>query len=202
MNCKPRTSFPALAILTVATLGPAVALADEPAPAPDMVNPHAKYGFGFTGGVFIDGGGDDVITVVFTDGSSDTLTTGDGFGFNIGGRYRPQGTRVDLSATVGYKLDDITASNASVDISRKTFELHLDYFLNNDFWIGFGPVFHRGIKVDGGGFVPNFTFDDAAGMNVRVGWKAIALSHTTMDYSVAGFSLDASSTGLLLQGRF
>ena len=55
---------------------------------------------------------------------------------------------------------------------------------------------------DGDGFLPDFSFDDATGLKLEIGYSWFALSYTNIDYEVNGFSFDASNVGLRLRGGF
>lgn len=184
------------------------AVATEPAVPTAQVQdpkPAARYGeegLGFMFRLSYEGGGDAVVKAVYTDGTSDTLTAGEGFGFALGAHYRPVGSRVDLAALVGMKIGQISGSNASIDVTRTTFELRGDVNISQNIWVGVGQVFHRGIKADLDGFGPNFALEDATGTALRLGWGVFAITHTTMDYEDEfGFDYDATATGIELVAR-
>lgn len=160
-------------------------------------------GFGFAGRFFAEAGGDDVAWVIFTDGSSDTITAGDGFGLGLGVHFRPKDSRVDFVGMWSYKLAQVVATNGSIDVSRTALELRGDYFFTDNVWGSLGVVQHNGIKFNGGGLTSNLSFDDANGESLRLGYGPVALVHTRIDYvDEFGFLYDATSTGLEVIARW
>lgn len=160
-------------------------------------------GFGFTGRFFAEAGGDDVAWVIFTDGSSDTITAGDGFGLGLGVHFRPKDSRVDFVGMWSYKLAQVVATNASIEVSRSALELRGDYFFTDNVWGSLGVVQHSGIRYDGDGLTPNLAFDDANGESFRLGYGPVALVHTRIEYvDEFGFLYDATSTGLEVIARW
>lgn len=177
--------------------------AAEPLPAAKPAKARPGDGLGWVARASYEIGGDDVAKVVFTNGSTKSITAGDGLSVAVGGHYRVPESRFDFSALVGYKLNQVVATNATFDLSRTTFELRADAYLTDDIWVSAGPVLHRNIKADMSGFAPNISFDDANGFAFRIGWKVIALTHTQMTYrDQFGFTYDASTTGIELIGKF
>jgi hypothetical protein len=173
--------------------------------AADTEAPELEGGLGFVGELGIEFGGDEVGEVVFEDDSSESLKGGDGFAFAVGAHYRPPGWAVDFSGTVGYKVDDTSATNASVRVSRTTVELLAHYDPKESWWIAAGPVWHNGVKLDADGFDENLNMGSATGFTLQAGWKWIAVKYTDMEYteetSGYGFKIDGSSIGILLRWR-
>ncbi len=79
-----------------------------------------KWGFVFEVGV--GGGGDDLVKVSLSDGSSQTLSAGDGIALSLGLMYTPlwidHTVGLGLSATAGYKGWSVGGSNGDISIGR------------------------------------------------------------------------------------
>jgi hypothetical protein len=104
------------ALVAALALAPALAVAQTPAPAAD-----AGSGLRFLLGVSLTGGGDTLATVRFTDGSSQNISSG-GFVQLFGGAEYDTGSVV-VQGTLGYHVDDTSASNGSVKFARYPAEL-------------------------------------------------------------------------------
>jgi hypothetical protein len=148
-------------------------------------------------------GGDDVVTVIFTNGNTQKIKAGQGGTLSLGGHYRPAGSHFDVAATVGYKFVTNASSNSKLNIHRMVYKLTGEYRFDNNWWLAAGPVIHSGTKLDGDGFVPDVKFKSSTGALVGVGWKWVGLNYTTMKYKgpFAG-SVDASSIGVSFTGKF
>ncbi len=100
-------------------------------------------GLYFEGGVHV--GGDDLVRVSFTDGSSDTLQGGGLLSFAIGLTeqisYNVQG-RVSL----GYKYDFITADNGTISFSRMPLDFLAMYY-KRKWMFGGGLTFHLSPEI-------------------------------------------------------
>ncbi len=148
-------------------------------------------------------GGDEVATALFADGTAVGFYAGEGLGFALGGHYRLPDSRVDLAAMIGYRLNEVVASNGTVSLNFKFIDLRADVFLTEGFWVGAGLLMHRDISYDAGGFGPNLAFEDADGHAFRVGYKWFALSSSQMTHvDEFGFEYDASSVAVEFVGRF
>ena len=63
--------------------------------------------------------------------------------------------------------------------------------------VGAGVVKHNAIEVEGDGFFPDVTLDGSVGPTLEIGWKALALTYTSMKYTApTNESFDASAFGL------
>ena len=160
--------------------------------------------FGFLVGADLEYGGDDIITVSFTDGSDQDIKAGQGGTFSIGGYFKPhESSAFSARGTVGYKFVTTAASNADIGIDRIVYELVGDYEWPSGFWVGAGLVRHTGIQLDGDGFGPDVDFDDATGVTAELGWRWIGLTYTKIDYEDEfGAQWDANSVGLSFIWRF
>jgi len=165
--------------------------------------PPAAGHFGFAGNLNLEFGGDEVARVYFQDQSEQSVRAGQGATLALGGHYRPADSNFDFTATVGYKFVTTKATNATISLNRTVFELRADYFLPNSTWIGAGPVWHSGIRLDADGLAPNMDFGTASGFTVKYGWKWIAASYTAIKYKDEfGLTYSGDAFGISLVGRF
>ena len=162
------------------------------APAPST--PH-RFGWVIEGGV--EYGGDVLVTLLFDDGSEQDILAGQGgsvaFGFDVRPKSLPQ---VGIRTTAGIKFTSNASDNADISFMRFPIEVVGSYYLPREWRLGAGLAYHTGVSFNGDGFVPDVDFDPAAGLTLEVGWKALALTYTTMEYSAGGASLGASAIGV------
>lgn len=145
----------------------------------------------------IEMGGDELFTVVFTDGEEQTIRAGQGGTFAFGAELRPrQMPNLGLRGTIGYKFVTTAAENANITFTRIPVEVVASYYLQNDWRLGAGLAYHLSPKLNGDGLLPDVSFDPAAGATLELGWKALALTYTVMDYSIDGASVGANAIGL------
>jgi hypothetical protein len=166
---------------------------------------HAASDFGFVGEFDAEFGGDEVASVLFTNGSDQGVDAGQGVTLAIGMHYRPAGWDVDFSGTLGYKFVTTAASNADIGITRSVFQVLATYDPADSWWIAAGPVWHNGVKFDADGYGANIDFGSATGLTVQAGWKWIGLTYTNMEYTEIyrgrEINYDASAIGLTLRWR-
>jgi hypothetical protein len=191
-----------LAFVAVLLL-PSAALSQSAPPkssAPAPSGPH-RFGWVLEGGV--EYGGDVLVTLLFDDGSEQDILAGQGgtvaFGFDYRLRSMPQ---VGIRTTAGIKFSSNASDNADISFVRLPIEVVGSYYLPNNWRVGGGLAYHTGVSFNGDGFVPDVDFDPATGLTLEIGWKALALTYTTMEYSAGGASLNASAIGLTVSGVF
>jgi hypothetical protein len=173
----------------------------QPALAQDA-KPGAKFGFVLDAGV--EYGGDDILTVSFTNGSDQDIKLGQGGTIALGGYFKPNAASpFSVRGTVGYKFVTTAAANADIGIDRIVYEVVGNYDWPSGFRVGAGLTQHTGIKLHGDGFGPNLKFDDATGVTAEFGWRWIGLSYTAIDYKDEfGGKWNAGSVGLDVMFRF
>lgn len=150
-----------------------------------------------------DFGGDDVARVFYTDGSTQNIKAGQGIAPAVGLHYQLDAAPVDFALTVGYKYVTTRADNVDIHIDRVEIKALGTYELPRYFWIDAGPVWHTGVRFHGGGYIPDFSFNDAVGATVGFGWRwvGIAYTHIRYDSDLTG-SIDASNVGLTVAWKF
>jgi len=181
-----------VALLVMAAAG--VARAQEAAAPP-------PGHLGFVGEFALEFGGDSIGTVLFTDGSSQKVRTGQGGTLALGGHYRPAGSSLDLVASIGWKFVTTKASDADIGIDRAVIQVLALYDPDDAFWAGAGPVLHTGTRFKGGGLTEDISFDPSFGLTLQAGWKWIGVTYTLMKYQAPGVSHDASALGVSFRWR-
>jgi hypothetical protein len=185
-------------------LVPLLALGALIAPSAVAAAPQTEPGhLGFATELSWEAGGDRVGTVYFTDGSTRPIFAGDGWSAAVGAHYRLADSPLDFCALTGLKYLSVSGSNGNIKLTRELVEVRADYFVTHGIWIGAGPVWHTGIKVDADGFGDNLKFSNALGATAKVGWRCLALTATSMRYKDDfGYHYSANSLGVTLMGRF
>jgi len=147
------------------------------------------FDVGFTGG------GDELATVTFTDGSTRSIRAGGLVHFGTGLLWQPAGGPVALQTTINYHFDDVYAANGTLRFSRYPLEV-LGFFTGLPNWrFGAGPrfVFSPRLKVDLPGENSTVTFDDTIGAVAEAGYRIgnymwINLRLTAERYKVKSFN--------------
>jgi hypothetical protein len=190
---------------------------DEPQPSWFR---HPGNGVTFELGAFF--GGEDIITAQLSDGSTRTLSAGQGVALAIGGMWTPLWIGDDdhvgfgVGVSAGWKYDSIDASNASVSFTRYPVDVSLHALLRLDdswlFLVKGGIQKELDIGISGGGDANqlNSSLNGGLGGFGEVGFyyvfgaggahlaTAFTLRYTAVHDSVAGTSVPASNFGLLL----
>ena len=155
---------------------------------------------GFALDFTVEFGGDDFLEVFFTDGTSQQIKAGQGGTLSVGGLLRPSAASpLSLRGTLGYKFVTTAADNANIRFTRIPIELVGSYDFPNGVRAGVGLVSHVNNRFNGDGFVSDASFDATTGFTAEVGWKAIALTYTALDYTTSGGqSFNGGSVGVQL----
>lgn len=147
-------------------------------------------------------GGDPVVEVTFTDGSTQKITAGQGGTFSFGTDFRPT-PNFGIRTLVGWKFATSAADNVTLLLTRVPVEAVASYYFSPDVRLGVGASYHAAVNFDGGGLGPNLAFDPAAGATVELAWKAVALTYTSMTYTdELGAQYNASNFGVSLSYLF
>jgi hypothetical protein len=116
------------------------------AAAPSFAGETVKAVFGITA----TGGGEKLVTVRYTDGSSQNIKSGGLIHLFGGAEFNPM-DMLTLQATVGYHVDDTNAKNASVKFSRVPLELIAFWKPSDSFRLGGGLRKANSAKLSGSG---------------------------------------------------
>jgi Outer membrane protein beta-barrel domain len=153
-------------------------------------------------GVGVTGGGDTLATVVYTDGSTDSIKAG-GLVHLYGGaefRLAPQFT---LQANVGYHVDRTSGfSNGSVRFSRTPIELLGHFEVAPSVRLGGGARFVNNAKLDTSGVLSGtrVDFDNTVGAVVEAEWLVLPslglkVRYVSERYKANGVSVDGNHGG-------
>jgi hypothetical protein len=187
-------------VLSLAT--PLAAQVPVPEPVRRVQAPAPTHRFGWVLDATFEFGGDDVAEILFDDGSTQTITAGQGGTFSFGAEYRPV-PRLGLRGTLGWKFATSAADNVTVMFTRIPIEAVASWSLDEDWRIGAGLAHHASINFDFDGLAPNFGFDPATGATLELGWRWAALTYTAMQYTdEGGNTYDAGAVGISLSYVF
>ncbi len=162
----------------------------------------------FTIGMGITGGGDQLATTVFTDGTEQEVRAGGLVAFVGGVDYRI-GKHFSVQGNVGFHVDNSTATNGDVHFRRFPVEL-LGYVNVTEQWrIGGGVRFVNAVKLSSSGAAgdTDYNFDNTVGavleteylFSDRVGMKIRAVSEK---YKVKDRNIEAKGNHIGIFGNF
>lgn len=149
-------------------------------------------------GGLLEFGGDEVVTVTFTNNETQDLKAGQGVGAYGGGLFRPhRDSSFELRGTLGIKVVTTAARNADVFLTRVVWEVEPRWRFGSGFWLTIPAVLHTHVEYVGDGFTRDLSFENAFGTGLRIGWRGVALRWTRLEYrDEFGNDYDASSLGL------
>lgn len=210
----PANASPPVAAAQVPSSGaPSSANGATAARLPFVTSPRQIY---FLLRMLAEGGGDDLATIEFTDGSSESLTAGGGFTFAAGAIYLASRTPLAIEATAGFKMNSIEGatsrgSNVEFDFFRASVEVLASYHANNH-RLGGGVASHLASSFRCSGIVGcSKTSADAAvggviqyayGNNSPAFMWDVGVRVTFIDYTFPGGTVDGTSIGLLASVGF
>jgi len=179
-----RRLLPALAF-TLAAAAPMASHAVD-------VRPMVKAGFDF--------GGDKLITVIFTDGSTKSINANEGLYFGGGVSILSDSKDIETEVSLSYKFTGINASNGSIDWTRFPLEVLVFYRLPQ-FRLGGGLTYHLSPKLSGSGVASgNLKFDDSAGFVLQADYLlqkiTVGLRYTSLEYKLGGASVKSNGAGI------
>ncbi len=190
-----RKSIRTLALLTMLS---GVSLTTEAAEVRGLFN----VGYDF--------GGDRLVTVIYTDGTSESVDANKGvyFGGGISLVHDQAGT-METQLTLNYRFEETDPyASGGVKFSTTAFDA-VQVFNVNQASFGIGLTYHMSPKVAGTGVVSgNLQFDDAAGLLFQVGFRMsdrsqIGMRYTRIKYKAAGQpEADGSGIGIYFNFGF
>jgi hypothetical protein len=153
----------------------------------------------------IDSGGDDLVSVVYDDSTTDEIKAGElshiatGIEFSTMPSVNPC-LRTEIN--IGWKFDSITASNGSIKWGRYPLEI-LQFIKLENCYVGAGLTYHINPTLEGSDFAEdlNADFDNAlgylleAGYGITEGWS-LGCRFTFIDYSVNNVDVSGNSVGI------
>jgi hypothetical protein len=167
--------------------------------------------FHFLLGIGLTYGGDTLVTVPFTDGTTDNVKAGGLLQVYGGGEYRIN-DQFAVQATLGYHVSDTrAASNGSVRFTRVPVDLLALYSVTDKVRLGAGAQFVSGPELKGSGVASNVSqkYDSTTGAIVEgeylfsphVGLKLRYVSEKFTP-SNGGAKVDGSHAGLMFNYYF
>lgn len=162
----------------------------------------------------LDGGGATLAKVQLSDGSTQRLSSGGLVTIAAGLLYAPVASPVVVEGTLGYKVDDVTASNGQLKFARWPLELLASYRVERHRFGG-GLTRHLSPRyscsLDFATCNPReVNFDDATGLvaqyaygelNGRFYWD-LGARITFIEYQAAGESISGNSVGAFVSIGF
>jgi hypothetical protein len=101
-------------------------------------------------GLGVSGGGDDLATAKYTNGSSQDIKAGGGVYFTAGANYRLN-PKFSIQGTFNFHVDDTNAKNGNIKFQRFPIEVLGYYHVNNDWRVGGGVRYISGAKLSSSG---------------------------------------------------
>lgn len=188
--CHVIVAFSALGLLA-----PVAAHADQFGPEPPTSLTHFTFDAGITGG------GDKLVEVDFSDGSSQSLYAGDSAYLDVGVLQDFGDPHWSLKGTLGYAYAAVTGSNATISFSHVPLEVTGLYNLGNSHF-GFGLRYDMNPRLDLDGLGPNGNFDNALGWFVEYRWWLFGVRYTNIMYRSSQGDASGNSLGLFFNYSF
>lgn len=205
---SPRFAATALSLVPLFAVPAALAQSDAPPPPSPadttaQAPPRRSVASLILEGV-VEYGGDDLLEVIFTDGTTQTVLAGQGGTIAVGVEARPFArVPVLVRGTVGFKFVLTAADNANIRFTRFPIEAIAAYRHTSGVRVGAGVSYHAGVRLYGDGFLEDRSFDSAVGPTLEIGYKGVSLTATRMAYRAstgAAERVDGSSIGLSFAG--
>jgi hypothetical protein len=145
----------------------------------------------------IEYGGDELLTVVFTNGEDQTMLAGQGGYIAAGGQIDFENLQALMFRfSIGIKYNTTAAENANIRLTRLPINIMPYWKISEDVRLGVGLTTHQSVKFKGDGFVPDVDFTSTMGPRVELGYKWAALTYTAVNYEAPnGEVFNASSFG-------
>ncbi len=146
----------------------------------------------------IEFGGDEILTVFFTNGEDQKMRAGQGGFLAVGGEFIVSQAFM-VRSTIGVKYNTTAADNANIRLLRFPFNLMGFWKINENFRAGAGATTHLGTNLKGDGFLPDVDFTSSVGPRFEFGYRWIAVTYTSVQYKdESDEKFSASSFGVAL----
>lgn len=149
-------------------------------------------------------GGDKVAEVFFTDGSTQSLTAGQGGTFFAGAQFRLNKKETFfLRSSIGIKYLTTKADNAHIRLTRIPLQVTANYMPVKKLRLAAGMVTHQAIRLNFDGIGENKKFTSVPGIVLEAGYGVFGLSYTFMTYQdPSNASYIANNFGITVSGVF
>jgi len=159
-----------------------------------------------------DFGGDTLVTVVFTDGTRETIKANELLSLGGGVSIVNAAGDIEAEVTLSYKFALISASNGDVTFSRWPLDALVFYRLP-ELRLGGGLTYHINPKLSGSGVASGIdaTFDNALGLLLQADYRVtpkinLGIRYTSLDYKVhvgsATATARSSGVGVVFSASF
>ncbi len=150
----------------------------------------------------IEGGGDEVATVLFTNGETQSLNAGQGISMGIGAQIQfPKAEKFLLRASIGYKYVTTQADNVHIRLTRIPLHFTANFMATEKVRLGVGFVKHAGVKFNSGGLGGDMTYKSNTGLAFELAYLGVGISYTALKYTDEGNeSYSANSFGVTISG--
>ncbi len=151
-------------------------------------------------------GGDKLVTVVYTNGNTNTIDAGDGLYGDFGVQHNFTDTDWSFKATAGFDSWAASGHHADVTFTRYPVDLLALYTIGYNH-IGFGVTEHLSPRLDLDGLGPNANFDAATGAILQYQYWLFGVRYTSIRYKVSsdctsGCSVDGSNLSVFFNYVF
>ena len=148
----------------------------------------------------IEYGGDELLTVFFTNGDDQTMLAGQGGYIAAGGQISHSSlNKLLLRGSVGIKYNTTAATNANITLTRFPVNLVGYWSFTDKVRVGAGITSHQAVKLKGDGVFPDEDFTSSTGVRFEIGYAWAALTYTIVDYTDSNDqTFSANSLGLSL----
>lgn len=177
-----------LCLLSVVGLAPALAAADSLTDAPG-----AETRLTFVAGLAE--GGDELATVFFSGGGSEDIKAGSGIYLNGGFMHSFADSPFDLQMTLGYFIENTSATNTQARFSRYPLDA-MAFYRNGEHRIGAGLTYHMSPKLDLDQLGGTVTFENTNGFVLEYGYNWFGVRYTAIDYDTEEFSYTADGNNI------
>jgi hypothetical protein len=162
-----------------------------------------------------DFGGDTLRTVLFTDGSSETIKANEGLFLGGGASIINESKSLEFQATLAFKFNSVTAKNGDIIWSRIPLEF-LAFYRGSRVRLGGGLTYHLSPELNGSGQASNLDvkYDNALGFVLEGdylfasdgSWAGtfLGLRFTSLKYKekTSGTSYNSNGIGAQIGYRF
>lgn len=185
-------------VFALGTLGMLVPMAAQA----DQFGPEAPPAFThFTLDAGVTGGGDKLVVVTFSDGSSQSLYAGDSVYLDVGVMQDFGDPHWSIAGTLGYAYNSVSASNATISFSHIPLEVIGLYNLGNNHF-GFGVHYDVNPHLDLAGYGPNGNFDNSLGWLVEYRWWRFGIRYTYITYRSPQGDANGNNFGVFFNYTF
>ncbi|HEY5826279.1 MAG TPA: hypothetical protein VIT44_18040 [Cyclobacteriaceae bacterium] len=128
-------------------------------------------------------GGDEVASVLFTNGETQSVNAGQGVTGSLGAQI--QFLNVEkflLRASVGYKYLTTQADNVHIRLTRVPIQLTANFMVIKKLRLSAGLVTQTGIKFNSGGLGGDMTYKSNVGPVFEIAYSGIGISFTALKY--------------------